>query len=386
MTNNQDELSPMSYYNREKNQISNSYDTYDTCDKRDKYDNTTILNISRYEPPCIQKARDTPDLKALQLLLSWLRKRRGAKDNQPFAFTKAFLAMHNLNAFAEELLSALEGLPTFTCEYAENLGFCAGDSCSEKLPPAERLILDTEYSILFHSIGKLRVKVRGVKHDIELKKLYKKTKDGRMINTAILEDIFIEAYYVPPIPPISHEDAERVVFNWLETAEVVHDALDSEADIERLVLEILTSGEAEYYPLELLKQKKIKPRNSFFVDGDRILIESKLFREKLEELGLRDQNKVRKATLHLLAGPVKYIRYGNSNRERAYFWQFNIRAVQTVLRKEGVEWEPEIKEDFTSELSELLNAFEAEETAEPDGPENFAETDEIDLSGGEENE
>ena len=365
-----DELSQVSYNNRDNfivSKTNDSNDRHDKNDSNDKYDK--YITGSRFEPDCVKRAREIPEINALKLLVSWLKK-RGLTESQRHHQVKAFLRYHNLKDLPNDELLEILAVPPFTCNFAKELGLCLGEECSEKLPPADRLIMDTEYAILFHSVGRLRVKAAGRKKDIDLVKLYSRKKDGIEINTKVLDELYIECYYIPPNPPITQEEAIKVVQTWLEEAEIVKEALDPESNIEEAIIELITAGRDQFFSVSLLKSGKVRPRQGFFVDGDVLLIESNLLRDRLEELGVsKGANEIRKAVQHLLAGRSKLMRYGPDNKQRAYFWRFSIPAIQAILRKEGDDWQPELSESPVA-LADLMKQVEAEEVEE--------ETEEVD--------
>lgn len=228
-----------------------------------------------------------------------------------------------------------------------------------KLPPAERLILDTESVVIFHSSGEMDVKVSGRRKIIPLKKFFRKQKSEVIINSAIFDEVFLECYLLPPNPPFSEEDAFRVYQAWLEIADHVKTPVDVESGLESTIIEILTT-KRDYYSLDLLKEKKVPPKRGFFLEDGVIYVESELFKELLEEAGIKDRKeKVAKAIQRLLAGPSKRMRVGNELR---YFWRFNLQAIQAILRREGDDWEPEVIEDIeSSEIAELIPAGGDEE-------------------------
>ena len=336
-------------------------DTHDTSDTYDKDNNRPSLNFfSRFEPICVKKARETPSPDALRVLLSWMKK-RGLTESQRLQVAKTFFAYHNLNPDPNDLLEILD-VPEFTCDFALECGFCDPENCREKLPPADRLIMDTESVILFHSSGELDIKIGGRRKIIPLKKIFKKTKDGQRINTAIFDEIFLECYYLPPDPPFNEEDALRVYRAWIDQAEVVKDAIDPETALEETVIEIITT-KRDFFKFELLKNGTVPPTHGFFVDDGIIYIDSELFRELLNEMGIKDRlEKVSKSCRRILAGKTKLIRLGKDNKDRRYFWRFSLKAIQAILRREGDDWEPEIKESF-----EIANVLKKIGLSKPDG-------------------
>lgn len=330
-------------------------DTRNTKDTKDIHDNI-LLKASKFDPDCVIKARETPNSTALKIILSW-QKRRGIPESQRIEFVKTFCAVHNLNLDSNELLDVLNVQP-FSCEYIFDLGFCDEENCRMKLPPAERLILDTESVIIFHSSGEMDIKIAGRRKIIPLKKFFKKVKGETMINTAIFDEVFLECYYLPPNPAFNENEALKVYQAWLEMADHVKIPVDVESGLEETIIEILTT-KRDYYSLNLLKEKKIPPKRGFFLEDGVIYIESDLFKELLEEAGIKDRKeKVAKSVQRLLAGPSKRIRVG---KERYYFWRFNLKAIQAILRREGDDWTPEVIEDLNdSELENLISGGDSE--------------------------
>jgi len=279
-------------------------------------------------------------------------KRRGVPESQRLELAKTFLAVHNLTLSSEELLDVLN-VEAFTCDYIRDLGYCDEENCRMKLSPAERLILDTESVIIFHSSGEMDLKIAGRRKIIPLKKFFKKIKGETSINTALFDEIFLECYYLPPNPSFTEEEAQKVYIEWLERAEHVKIPVDPESGLEETVVEILTT-KRDFYDLQLLKEKKIPPKRGFFVEGDVIYVDSELFKELLEEMGIKERKeKIAKAIQRLLVGPAKKL---TTSAGRRYFWRFNLKAIQAILRREGEEWTPEIKtESDEAELSEILS-------------------------------
>ena len=309
-------------------------DTYDTHDTRDK----VASLILGFDPICITKAHEERTLDALKVVLSWL-KRRNVPETQRLGFVRTFLAVHNLNVDSEQLLNALNVQP-FSCELAKSLGFCDESNCRMRLPPAERLILDTESVVIFHSSGELDVKIAGKRKIIPLKRFFKINNERVSINTAIFDEIFLECYYFPPNPPFDEVGALRVYQAWLEMADHVKTPVDADSGLEECVVEILTTKKP-YFSLKLLKDGKVGPREGFFLEGNIIYVESELLRELLEQAGVRERReKVAKAVYRLLAGNSKLMRVGS---ERRYFWRFNLKAVQAILKRNGTDWEPDVR-------------------------------------------
>ena len=137
--------------------------------------------------------------------------------------------------------------------------------------------------------------------------------------------------------------------------------LDPESNIEEAIIELITAGRDQFFSISLLKSGKVRPRQGFFVDGDILLIESGLLRERIEEFGIsKGSNEIRRAVQHLLAGRSKLLRYGPDNKQRAYFWRFSIPAIQAILRKEGDDWQPELSESPVA-LADLMKQLEESE-------------------------
>ncbi|WP_456329098.1 hypothetical protein [Archaeoglobus sp.] len=314
------------YDNKQKIIPSKPRNTRNTQNTKDTQNNTTKSSL--FEPDCVQRARGIPDPQALKVILAWQKKRRIPEDKRA-EFIDSFIAAHNLNLSISEY-SELWKVPEFTCNYVQELGLCVGEGCRMKLPPAERLILDTESVVIFHSSGEMDVKVAGKRKIIPLKKFFRKQKSEVIINSAIFDEVFLECYLLPPNPPFSEEDAFRVYQAWLEIADHVKTPVDVESGLESTIIEILTT-KRDYYSLDLLKEKKVPPKRGFFLEDGVIYVESELFKELLEEAGIKDRKeKVAKAIQRLLAGPSKRMRVGNELR---YFWRFNLQAIQAILRR-----------------------------------------------------
>jgi len=206
-----------------------------------------------------------------------------------------------LNLSSDQLLDVLDVQP-FSCEYVHDLGFCDEENCRMKLPPGERLILDTESVIIFHSSGEMDIKIAGRRKIIPLKKFFRKVKGDTVINTAIFDEVFLECYYLPPNPAFNEDEALKVYQAWLEMADHVKIPVDVESGLEETIIEILTT-KRDYYSLNLLKEKKVPPKRGFFFDDGVIFVESELFKELLEEAGIKDRKeKVAKAIQRLLVG------------------------------------------------------------------------------------
>ena len=329
-----------------QSKTQNTQNTKNTWDTKND-----LLKPSRFDPDCVLKARESPTPTALKVILSW-QKRRGIPETQRIEFVKTFCAYHNMNFDSTQLLDVLNTQP-FSCEYILELGFCDEENCRIKLPPAERLILDTESVIIFHSSGEIDIKIAGRRKIIPLKKFFKKIKGETKINTSLFDEIFLECYYLPPNPSFTEEEAYKVYTKWLEEAEHVKLPVDAESGIEDTVIEILTT-KRDYYSFDLLKEKRISPKRGFFIKDDVIYVESALFKELLEEAGVKDRKeKIVKAIQRLLAGNSKRIRIG---KELYYFWRFNLKAIQAILRRDGEEWIPEIRTTpDDAELVELLS-------------------------------
>ncbi|MBO8180668.1 MAG: bifunctional DNA primase/polymerase [Archaeoglobus sp.] len=341
------------YVNREKNIPSKPWNTWNTWNAENAK-NTESYNIKKslFEPDCVQRARGTPNLDALKLILAWQKKKKVPEDKRA-EFIDSFIAAHGLNPTTSEY-TELWKIPEFSCDYAEELGLCVGENCKLRLPPADRLILDTESVIIFHSSGEMDVKVAGRRKIIPLKRFFKKVKSESVINTAIFDEIFLECYLLPANPPFSEEEAFRVYQSWLEIADHVKTPVDTESGLEETIIEILTT-KRDYYSFDLLKEKKVPPKRGFFVEDGIIYVESGLLKELIEESGVKYQReKLARAAQRILAGKVKRIRIGENSR---YFWRFNLQAIQAILRREGDEWEPEVIEDIeSSEIAELIPA------------------------------
>ena len=199
----------MSCVNKDNFSPSKTDDTYDTHDSHDTYDkrleesnnkSKTSLNFnSKFEPICVKKARETPNPAALKVILSWMKK-RGLTETQRLQIAKTFFAYHNL-PIPENVFDLLD-VPKFTCDFVQELGFCDEQNCRESLPPADRLIMDTESVIVFHSTSELDIKIAGKRKIIPLRKIFRRDKNGQTINTAIFDEIFLECYYIPPTPSI----------------------------------------------------------------------------------------------------------------------------------------------------------------------------------------
>ena len=345
--------SQVSYNNKQKIIPSKTKDTQDTQDNKDNTDTKDNgLKSSIFDPDCVQKARVTPDPQALKVILAWQKKKR-VPESQRNELVKSFLAAHNLKLDSDELLDLLN-VPPFSCEYVQDLGLCVGENCKLKLPPAERLILDTESVVIFHTSGEMDVKVAGRRKIVPLRKFFKKVKGDMVINSVIFDEIFLECYLLPANPPFTEEESHRVYQAWLEMADHVKTPVDVESGLEEAIIEILTT-KRDYYSLDLLKEKKVPPKRGFFLEDGVIYVESELFKELLEEAGIKDRKeKVAKAIQRLLAGPSTRMRVG---KERYYFWRFNLQAIQAILRREGDDWEPEVIEDIeSSEIAELIPA------------------------------
>ena len=139
----------------------------------------------------------------------------------------------------------------------------------------------------------------------------------------------------------------------MERVEHVKIPVDPESGLEETVVEILTT-KRDFYDLQLLEDKKVPPKRGFFVEGDVIYVDSELFKELLEEMGIKERKeKIAKAIQRLLVGPAKKL---TTSAGRRYFWRFNLKTIQAILRREGEEWTPEIKtESDEAELSEILS-------------------------------
>jgi len=330
-------------------------DTQDTWDRKDRWDNT--FN-SRFDPVCVRRARNHPTKEALKVIISWA-KRRGLTDSQRNAIVKTFMHMHNIEFSPEDILEILD-VPKFSCDFVRNLGFCDEEACAESLSPADRLIMDTESVLLFHSTSELDVKIAGRREIIPLKKLFKQSKDGTKINLALFNEIYLKCYYLPPNPPFDEESALKVYQEWINKAEVIKEAFDPETAIEETVIEIITTKRT-FYAFKLLKEGKVPPKRGFFVEDGIIYIDSELFRELLEEEGIHDRKeKVARAVRRILADPrraSKRIRLGKDNKDRRYFWMFNLQAIQSILKREGDDWTPEVlhEDDLFQALKKTVN-------------------------------
>jgi len=333
----------VSYDNKSNFKVAKPQDTQDTQDNLK----------SRFDPPCIKKARESPTLDALRVLLSWY-KRLGLNESKRLQIAKTFFTVHNLK-IPKNIFDLLD-TPSFTCEFAKDLGFCDEENCREKLPPADRLIMDTDSVLLFHSTGELDIKIAGRRKIIPLKRIFKRDKSGSRINTAIFDEIFLECYYIPPNPPFDEDSALKVYQEWLDRAELIKEAIDPETSLEETVIRILTTKRS-FYDLKLLKEGLIPPKRGFFIDGDVIYVESELFRELLEEEGIKERKeRVAKAIRRLLAGPSRQIRFGKDKKDRRYFWRFNLKAIQSILKREGEDWVPEVKtEDDLAKALKSIN-------------------------------
>lgn len=360
-------MSYVSHGNTDNSNGSKSRDTRDTKDTQDTWDRRDNFFNSRFEPVCVRRARNHPTKEALKVIIAWA-KRRGLTESQRNAIVKTFMHVHSLELSPEDILEILD-VPKFTCEFVRNLGFCDEESCAESLSPTDRLIMDTESVLLFHSTSELDVKVAGRREIIPLKKLFKQSKEETKINVALFNEIYLKCYYLPPNPPFDEESALKVYQEWINKAEVIHEAFDPETAIEETVIEIITT-KRRFYDLKLLKEGKVPPKRGFFVEDGIIYIDSELFRELLEEEGIHERKeKVARAVRRILADPrraSKRLRLGKENKDRRYFWMFNLRAIQTILRREGDDWTPEIltEDDLFQALKRTVNPESKEDKQE----------------------
>ncbi|GEM_PF-4037341 len=366
---------------------SKSRDTKDTKDAWDTWDRRDNLLNSRFEPVCVRRARNHPTKEALKVIIAWA-KRRGLTESQRNAIVKTFMHAHNVELSPEDILEVLD-VPKFTCDFVRSLGFCDEESCAESLSPADRLIMDTESVLLFHSTSELDVKVAGRREIIPLKKLFKQSKEGTKINIALFNEIYLKCYYLPPNPPFDEESALKVYQEWIDKAEVIHEAFDPETAIEETVIEIITT-KRRFYDLKLLKEGKVPPKRGFFVEDGIIYIDSELFRELLEEEGIHERKeKVARAVRRILADPrraSKRLRLGKDNKDRRYFWMFNLQAIQSILKRDGDDWAPEIltEDDLFQALKRTVNSESKEDeqeskTADESEPPDSQDSEEIEI-------
>ncbi|ADB57195.1 hypothetical protein [Archaeoglobus profundus] len=312
---------------------------------------------SRFEPICVKKARECSSPEALKVILSWA-KRRGLTESQRLSIAKTFLKVHNLDLSPDKLLELLD-VPQFSCDYVRNLGFCKEEECAESLHPADRLIIDTESVLLFHSTSELDIKIAGRREIIPIKKIAKQGKDGMKVNVALFNELFLKCYYIPPNPPFDEESALKVYQSWVDNAVIVREPFDVESSIEEAVIEVLTT-KREFYDVKLLKEGKVPPKRGFFVEGDIILVDSELLKELLEEVGVYESmRKVAKSVRRLLANPNRASIRLRIKEQRRYFWAFNLEAIKAILKREGEDWTPEVKkeDDFSKAIEEIGGDF-----------------------------
>ena len=166
-------------------------------------------------------------------------------------------------------------------------------------------------------------------------------------------------------PPFDEESALKVYQEWIDSAEFVKDVVDPDTAIEESVIGILIT-KRDFYRFDLLKSGQVPPQHGFFINDNGIIyVESELFRDLLHEIGVKEKpEKVSKACRRILAGKTKLIRLGKDNKNRRYFWRFNLKAIQAILRREGDDWSPEIHENF--EIKDVLEkiGLKKEEEAE----------------------
>jgi len=328
-------------------------DHVEQAEHMEQAEQADILLNFRDEPVCVKKARETPTPEALKVILSWM-KRIGESKERCSAVAKTFLIYHKLEISQEQLVDLLLDVPKFSCDFVRRLGFCDEERCIESLHPADRLILNTESVLIFHSTSEIDVKIAGRREIIPIKRLIKQSKDGIRVNTALFNELYFKCYYYPPDPPFDEESALKVYNTWLNKAIRVREPLDVESSLEEAVIEVLTRR--EYYDISLLKDGKVPPKRGFFVEGEIILVDSELFRELLDEVGVNENlRKVAMAVRRLLANPNKATRRIRVNKIPRRFWAFNLEAIKAILKREGEDWQPEVKkeDEFSKVVGEI---------------------------------